>query len=59
ASHPDDIVTELAGIRLGHSDILPAHPKASHIRCHLPLQQPPACTQVDHTLTVGEALPSS
>ncbi|BEK85809.1 hypothetical protein NSK11_contig00178-0012 [Nocardia seriolae] len=41
ASYPDDIVTELTGIGLGHSDILPARPKASQIWCHLSMQQSP------------------
>jgi hypothetical protein len=41
ASDPDDVVTELSGIRPGHNDILPAHPSwASQLRCHLFVQQP-------------------
>jgi hypothetical protein len=33
------VVTELARIRLGHSDTLPGHLSASHLRCHLSVQQ--------------------
>ncbi|QIV85338.1 hypothetical protein EXE63_15195 [Mycolicibacterium frederiksbergense] len=40
AGHADDIVTELTGVRPGHTDILPAHPsRASQLRCHLFVQQ--------------------
>src|SRR5690606_23471973 len=38
-SHPDHIVTELLGVRLRHSYILPDRPKASQIRCHQSVQQ--------------------
>ena len=40
-SHPDHIVTELLGVRLRHSYILPDRPKASQIRCHLSVHQAP------------------
>ena len=40
ASDPDDVVTELLGIRPGHDDILPARPsRASQLRCHPFMQQ--------------------
>jgi hypothetical protein len=40
AGDPHDVVTELAWIRPGHNDILPAHPPwASQLRCHLFTQQ--------------------
>jgi putative transposase len=36
---PHDVLTELSGIGLGHSDILPACTSASDLRCHRSLQQ--------------------
>jgi hypothetical protein len=40
ACDPNNVVTELTGIRPGHNDILPAHPTgASQLRCHLFVQQ--------------------
>ena len=38
---PHDIVAELLGVGLGHSNILPGRPRrASQIRCHLLVHQP-------------------
>src|SRR5699024_3711130 len=41
----DNVVAELLGVGLGHSNILPGRPgRASQIRCHLLVHQPP-CTR--------------
>src|SRR5699024_1434737 len=38
----DNVVAELLGVGLGHSNILPGRPgRASQIRCHLLVHQPP------------------
>jgi hypothetical protein len=45
-SDPNDIVTELSRIGLGHVDVLPAHPSgASKLRCHLFMAQTPPITK--------------
>jgi hypothetical protein len=39
ANNPDDVVTELSGVGLGHRNILPAGPSgASQLRCDLFVQ---------------------
>jgi hypothetical protein len=39
--YPDHVVTELQGIRLGHTDILSRPASASQLRCHLHARQSP------------------
>jgi hypothetical protein len=47
AGDPNNVVTELLGIRPCHSDILPARPPwASDLRCHLSVQQTQNCTDI-------------
>jgi hypothetical protein len=42
ARDADYVVTELARVGLGHDDILSGPPsRASHLRCHLSVQQTP------------------
>ncbi|WP_142122300.1 zinc-binding dehydrogenase [Rarobacter faecitabidus] len=53
-----NVVTELGRVRLGHSNILPGQPpRASQIRCHLPVQQSPSLVKVPGPID-SELIPS-